>query len=310
MTTDIERKTKKYQGVVVPMVSPLTGNKEIDKVAVERILHSFSKNDISPLVLGTTGESASFDIKESIDLVKASVRAKGANQTIYVGLVGNNVRYNINCANLYFDLGAEVVVATLPSYYMLTPDQMLDYYTTLADKLTGPLMMYNIKSTTQMSIPLEVVERLSKHENIRGLKDSERDMERLKKCISSYKSREDFSFFCGWGAQSANSLKWGADGIVPSTGNVVPEMYRDLYAAAVQQEEGKAGSLQQKTDEVARIYQENRTLGQSLAALKEMMNVLDLCSSYMMPPLTELNKEEKEQVRKVTKKYFGLIPST
>jgi dihydrodipicolinate synthase/N-acetylneuraminate lyase len=310
MTIDMERKTKKYQGVVVPMVSPLTGNKEIDKVAVEKILHSFSKNDISPLVLGTTGESASFDKRERIELVEATVRAKGANQTIYVGLVGNNVRSNVNCANLYFDLGAEVAVATLPSYYVLTPDQMVNYYSTLADKLTGPLMMYNIKSTTQMSIPLEVVEKLSKHENIWGLKDSERDMERLNKCIRAYESREDFSFFCGWGGQSANSLKWGADGIVPSTGNVVPELYRDLYAAALNAEMDKADQLQLQTDKVARIYQENRTLGQSLAALKEMMGVLDLCSPYMMPPLTELNKAEKEQVQKVTKEYFGLIPST
>lgn len=306
----MEGKAKKYHGVVVPMVTPLTPSKEIDKVAVEKILRSFSKNDISPLVLGTTGESASFDIKESIDLVEAAVRAKGANQTIYVGLVGNNVKYNTNCANLYFDLGAEVAVATLPSYYVLTPDQMVYYYSTLADKLTGPLMIYNIKATTQMSIPLEVVEKLSKHENIWGLKDSERDMERLKKCISAYESREDFSFFCGWGGQSATSLKWGADGIVPSTGNVVPELYRDLYAAALGLEEGKADQLQQQTDEVARIYQENRTLGQSLAALKEMMGVLDLCSPYMMTPLTELNKAEKEQVRKMTNEYFGLIPST
>lgn len=298
---------KKYSGVVVPMVTPLTKSKKIDFAAVERIVMSFSNNLISPLVLGTTGESASFDLKDGAELVKAAVASKGLNQHIYVGLVGNNVQQQITCGNKYFDLGADVVVATLPSYYVLTPDQMVAYYETLADQLPGPLMMYNIKATTQMSIPLEVVERLSRHDNIWGLKDSERDVERLKECIDTYEQRMDFSFFCGWGGQSANSLKWGADGIVPSTGNVVPEMYKQLYLAAIHKDEEEAQFFQTKTDEVARIYQEGRTLGQSLAALKVMMGVKDLCKPYMKPPLTELSDEETEKIKETTTDFLNKV---
>ena len=301
----IER--KKYSGVVVPMVTPLTESKKVDVAAVEEIVMSFSNNHLSPLVLGTTGESASFGAKEGVELVKAAVASKGLNQHIYAGLVGNNVQHLINCGKRFFDLGADVVVATLPSYYILTPDQMIAFYERLADSLPGPLMMYNIKATTQMSIPLEVVERLSRHENISGLKDSERDVERLQKCINTYKERKDFSFFCGWGGQSANSLKWGADGIVPSTGNIVPEKYKQLYLAAIQQDYEKAEHLQAKTDEVAKIYQEGRTLGQSLAALKVMMGVADLCKPYMMPPLTELSEEEAEKIRKITTNFLHKV---
>ncbi len=256
------------------------------------------------MVLGTTGESSSFGAKEGVNLVKAAVASKGLNQQIYAGLVGNNVQHQINCGKRYFELGADVVVATLPSYYILTPGQMIAYYETLADSLPGPLMMYNIKATTQMSIPLEVVERLSRHENIWGLKDSERDVERLQKCINTYKDRKDFSFFCGWGGQSANSLMWGADGIVPSTGNIVPEMYKQLYLAAIQQDNETADDLQVKTDKVAKIYQEGRTLGQSLAALKVMMEVAGLCKSYMKPPLTELSEEEAGAIIRRAKDFL------
>lgn len=303
----MNRVRKKYQGVVVPMVSPLTKKGDIDIEAVEKIVKTFSKNNISALVLGTTGESASFDIKKSIELVKVAVKAKGEDQLIYAGIVGNNVQTQIDCANIYFDLGADVVVATLPSYYMLTADQMRQYYNTLADQLVGPLMMYNIKSTTQMSIPLSVVEDLSEHDNIWGLKDSERDIERLRICIDTYKDRKDFSFFCGWGGQSADSLKRGADGIVPSTGNLVPEMYNDLYTAAIKQDDTKAERLQSRTDDIAKIYQENRTLGQSLAALKELMALRELCEPYMMPPLTVLSGEDKEKIKKGAKDLFTKI---
>lgn len=287
----------KYKGVVVPMVSPLSRSKEVDVAAAAKIMTLFARNNISPLVLGTTGESTSFDLEESATLVEAVVKAKSEQQLIYVGLAGNNVKQQIEFGNRFFALGADVAVATLPSYYILTPEQMLEYYITLADKLQGPLMMYNIKATTQMSIPLGVIEKLSHHPNILGLKDSERDQERMEICINKYKDREDFSFFCGWGAQSANSLKLGADGIVPSTGNIVPVLYNELYTAVQKGDFDKADLFQQRTDEVAKIYQTNRTLGQSLAALKVMMSHVDLCQPYMKPPLTELDEQDVQDIK-------------
>lgn len=287
---------KKFSGVVVPMVTPLSPELRIDTDAVARIIRLFAANGIDPLVLGTTGESSSISKKSSFELVAAAVAAKAPNQRIYAGLVGNQIKALIKRGNRYLELGVDAVVATLPSYYVLTPEQMYTYYKYMADSLEGPLLMYNIKATTQMSIPLEQVEKLSQHPNIYGLKDSERDEARMKACIESYTDRTDFSYFCGWGAQSSGSLKLGADGIVPSTGNIVPELYKALYQAAMKGDFDTADQFQTKTDEVAVLYQKDRTLGQSLAALKVMMHSKGLCGTTMMPPLTELSKDEVDQI--------------
>lgn len=279
---------KKFSGVVVPMVTPLHPNLSIDTMAVARIMKTFVENDIHPLVLGTTGESSSLDKKSGNELLQATLSQKGSTQKIYAGLVRNQVSSMIKWGNRYLDMGADAVVATMPSYYILTPEQMYTFYMQLADSLKGPLLLYNIKATTQMSIPLDIVERLSLHPNIWGLKDSERDYDRMKTCIETYKNRTDFSYFCGWGAQSAGSLQLGADGIVPSTGNVVPELYKQLYAAALKGDFQTAQEMQEHTDDVALQYQKDRTLGQSLAALKVLMQAKGLCGTTMMPPLTEL----------------------
>jgi 4-hydroxy-tetrahydrodipicolinate synthase len=119
-------------------------------------------------------------------------------------------------------------------------------------------------------------------------------MQRLEAFIASFHSRNDFSFFCGWGAQSFLSLRLGADGVVPSTGNLVPQRYKILYEAVENKDYALAGRMQQETDEVAALYQSNRTLGQSLAALKVMMEVQGFCKHYMAPPLTELPTQESE----------------
>ncbi|MDR2804628.1 MAG: dihydrodipicolinate synthase family protein [Dysgonamonadaceae bacterium] len=288
---------KKYQGVVVPMATPLTQKLKTDTTAVRKIMAAFAENNLSPLILGTTGESASVGKTESAVFIETAVKAKQGNQWVYAGLVGNNVEELIERAKRYADLGADVVVSTLPSYYILTPAQMERYYTQLADASPCPVMMYNIKATTQMSLPLETAEVLSRHPNIAGLKDSERDRKRLQTAITTYRDRPDFSFFCGWGAQGLQSLQMGADGIVPSTGNAVPEMYKALYDAFLKQDYPLAEKIQKATDEVAAIYQLGRTLGQSLAALKILMERRGFCQRYMMPPLTELRSEEVGQIQ-------------
>lgn len=285
---------KRFSGVVVPMVTPLNSDFSIDKDAVRRIMQLFSTNSLNPLILGTTGESCSIGEKASLDFVSEAVSSKGEGQCVYAGLVGNQVEELIKRGNLYMEIGADVIVATLPSYYSLNSSQMVDFYTMLADKINGPVMMYNIKATTQMSIPVEVVQQLSQHPNVWGLKDSERDIERMKGFILNFKNRPDFSFFCGWGAQTAESLKQGADGIVPSTGNIVPEFYRNLYQSAMIGDFISAEKFQIETDKVAQIYQKGRTLGESLAALKVMMHIKGLCEMEMMPPLSKLSDEEME----------------
>ncbi|WP_200974907.1 dihydrodipicolinate synthase family protein [Echinicola sp. 20G] len=296
---------KKYEGVVVPMVTPLTAKGEIDQEAVAKIMQQFAQNSISPLVLGTTGESASFSEKESVEMIKAALASKSAGQQVYAGVVNNSVSEQINKGRQYLELGVDVVVATLPAYYILTTEQMKRHFEVLAESIGGPMMMYNIKATTQMSIPLSVVEEISHHHNCWGLKDSERDIGRMHAAIDQYRERADFSFFCGWGAQSANSLRTGADGIVPSTGNIVPEMYKSLYAASQEGDDASALHYQELTDEVAKIYQGGKSLGQSLAALKLMMREKGWCQAFMKPPLTSLSKSEEEEVLTDWKEFMN-----
>ena len=297
----------KYRGVVVPMVTPVTQDGQLDTEAVKRIINFFANNGVSPLLMGTTGEGNSVSQADGQLLVDTAVKARDnfltshpsplTSQLIYAGLTGNCFSEQVRQAEIYTALGADVIVATLPTYYALTPEQMYEYYQTLADCITGPLMLYNILATTHMSIPVDIIRRLADHPNIVGLKDSERDMERMAQCIEIAKGRDDFAYFCGWAAQSAHSLELGGNGIVPSTGNYVPEMFSQLFDAAVAGDMETANRLQDETNEIAKIYQKDRTLGQSLTALKVMMQTKGLCEPWMLMPLCRLSAEEEKAIR-------------
>ncbi len=297
----------KYHGVVVPMVTPITKNNEIDIDAVKRIINNFAQYNVSALIMGTTGEGNSVSVESGVKMIKAASEAAAGRITIYAGLAGNCISEQYDAAEKFIEAGADVIAATLPCYYSLTPKQMYEYYKNLADTLTAPLMLYNITITTHMSIPLDVIEKLSHHPNIVGLKDSENNIQRMEEALTLFSDREDFAYFCGCAANSAKALSLGADGIVPSVGNYLPKIYNDLFEAGISGNTEIANDLQAKTIEIGKINTDNLTLGESLAGLKVIMKMYGLCETYMLPPLTELEEKTviniQNKVRDIINKY-------
>lgn len=298
------RKLNKYHGVVVPMVTPVTKEGDIDVKAVERIIDNFAKYNVSALLMGTTGEGNSVAVEQGVKMIEAAAKAAAGRITIYAGLAGNCVSEQMEAAKKFVAAGADVIAATLPCYYALTPEQMMKYYTDLADALTIPLMLYNITITTHMSIPVDVIEKLSHHPNIVGLKDSEDNQERMEEILRLVADRDDFAYFCGCAANSAKALSLGADGIVPSVGNYLPKMYADLFDVGVKGDTATAEDLQQKTIEIGKINTAGLTLGQSLAGLKVIMKMVGLCDTFMLPPLTELDDDTVKRIQEQAKEVI------
>jgi len=287
---------KKYKGVVVPAVTPLTASFTLDHGAVERMLVNFHQHQVTPFILGTTGEAASLPQSVKQEYLQVAVQHKNAGDVLYAGISSNILEESVAFADQCFEAGIDVVVATLPNYYPLTADQMKAYFEQLANNVPGPLMIYNIPPTVHMSIPLDVIDVLSHHPNIVGLKDSERNEERLQTALQLWGQRPDFSYFAGWAAQSAQTLIKGGDGIIPSTGNFAPGLYAALYKAATEGNSDVAHELQRQSDVLGNVYQGGRTLGESLWALKVLMKKEGLCETYMMPPLHQLSEEEEQKI--------------
>ncbi len=288
---------KKYRGVVVPLVTPLTESYRLDEAAVEKMLANLRANACMPFVLGTTGEATSLPASVKKAYVRAAARLKTSDTVLYAGISSNCLEESVDFANYCFDLGVDAVAATLPCYYTLTDDQMKRYFEQLADQLNGPLIMYNILATTRMSIPIAAVEELSYHPNIVGIKDSERNADRLAESLALWAGRPDFSHFMGWAARSADALLAGSDGLVPSTGNLLPGIYRDMLNAVQAGDAEKAQYYQNQSDVFGHLYQGGRTLGESLWALKVLMQEYGLCGTTVMPPLQALSEAEENRLK-------------
>lgn len=287
---------KRQKQIIVPAVTPLTREFTLDHSAVEHMFSNFGSCNVMPFILGTTGEAASLPVEVKQDYIDVAVKLKQQGTTLYAGIASNCLAESVNLARYAFDKGVDVVAAHLPSYYALAADQMLWYFEQLANALPGPLIIYNIPATTHMSIPLEIIDQLSRHPNIIGTKDSERSEERLQQSLALWKDREDFSHYLGWAAKSADALLNGSTGLIPSTGNLYPSIYRQMLEAAEEGDTSRAYALQHQSDTWGDVYQKGRLLGESLWALKVLMREAALCEAWVMPPLQPLSKEEEEKL--------------
>jgi dihydrodipicolinate synthase/N-acetylneuraminate lyase len=164
---------QKHHGVIVPIITPFTPNGDIDAAAVGRIVSHCAENGVAVFALGTTGEAASISTRKRARLIKLVVETAAHRVKVYAGIGDNCTEHSIGAANEYLQLGADAVVAHLPSYYNLRPAEMKAYFELLASQVKGAMILYNIPSTTHMSLPLDIVESLSHLPNIVGFKDSE-----------------------------------------------------------------------------------------------------------------------------------------
>lgn len=299
------KKQKPYSGVVVPMITPFTESGKIDVASVHKLVPHLTASGTLPFVAGTTGEGPSISRTEKRVLVSEACKAAAGSTPVYAGISSNCLAESVEEAKAYHDLGAAVIVATMPAYYPADPDAMLRYFTALADAIPLPLMLYNIPATTHLSIPIALVDKLSHHPNMAGFKDSERGLERIDEATRLWAPRDDFSYFTGWAVQSQYALQRGADGIVPSSGNLVPGVYQAILEAASNGDEQRAAKAQQKGDAVSALYQKDRTLGASLAAFKAMLRAYGLCEPHMLPPLYRLQQDKEEGLQQTVVSTFG-----
>jgi len=285
----------KYGGVVVPMVTPVTADGELDEPALDRLVDSLLAGGVDGIfVMGTTGEGASIPRDYRLRLVQRTVARVNGRSKVFAG-IGDAHPGETAAGNDYFRAGVDAVVSRPPT--AIPPGEMLPWYQALLDGLEGPLLLYNMPMTAKVSIPLDVVAHLLGHPRLAGVKDSENNSKRLDELLSRFGGRKDFSVFIGVGALMESGLQRGADGIVPSVGNLIPDICQKLCAATRRGDWAGAGHFYSRMNAVAALYQKGRTLNESLSVLKGALHVRGLCLPHVLPPLKPLSETQLEKLR-------------
>lgn len=288
----------RFRGAVVPLVTPVTAAGQVDAPALDKLIDFNLAGGVEGIfVLGTTGEGPSVPRAARLNTVQRTVARVNRRARVYAGIGDTCLADSAESARQYFQAGVDAVVAQPPVYYPLQPHELRAYFQALLDQLPGPMIIYNIPPTTRVSIPLEVIGQLRGHPRLAGMKDSENDPRRLEELIKRFGDDPEFPILIGVGAFMAQGLKLGAEGIVPSVGNLIPEVCHQICASAANGNWDETQRLGARMSAVASLYQKDRTLGQSLAALKAAAHLKGIIGPHMLPPLLPVSETELESLR-------------
>lgn len=280
---------KKLEGIVVPMVTPLTLNAEIDYKSTERLLeHLISGGVHGIFVLGTTGEAQSLSADQKKDFVEF-VGGRIAGRTRYiVGVSDTSIADSVKLAAVAKAAGAEGVVATPPYYFAPSQSDMVNWFTALADASPLPVYMYNMPSHVKVNIDPATVVKLASHPNIKGLKDSSHNMTYFQTISYLTRDEEDFVLFIGPEEQTAQAVLLGGAGGVNGGANMFPELYVKSYNAAVA---GDIETMKKCQKAILHISTAIYSVDGFLPSLKGTLELLGLCGRTLALPYTAVSDE-------------------
>ena len=281
---------EKLHGIVVPMVTPLTLNAEIDYKATEKLVeHLISGGVHGIFVLGTTGEAQSLSAVQRESFVEFVGKQINGRTRYIVGVSDTNIADSVKLATAAQAAGAEGVVATPPYYFAPSQSDMVNWFTALADASPLPVYMYNMPSHVKVNIDPATVAKLALHPNIKGLKDSSHNMTYFQTLSYLTRDEEDFVLFVGPEEQTAQVVLLGGAGGVNGGANMFPELYVKSYNAAVA---GDLETVKKCQKAILHISTAIYNVGGYLPSLKGALELLGLCNRTLALPYTAMSEDK------------------
>lgn len=292
---------KNLKGIVVPMVTPLLGNDRIDKAGTERLIEYMISGGVHAIfALGSTGEGHCLSVETRHEFVKLVGRLVARRVPLLVGITDTSLRDACSLAETAADADACCTVAAAPYYYHHSQDDLVRWYTALADSLPLPLYLYNMPSCVKVNLQPATVDFLAGHENIIGIKDSSANMTYFQNLLDIVSRHENFGVFVGPEELTGECVLMGASGGVNGGGNLFPKLLVDMYEAASTQDVERVRTIQKKIMHISTsLYSIGSGSLGYLKGLKAALKMKGICSGKMGHPFSSLEGEDLDKVKRV-----------
>lgn len=290
---------EKLHGIIPPMITPLRGDDVIDEEGTARLTeHMIAGGVHGVFLLGTTGEAQSLSYKCRYDFVDFVCRQVAGRVPVIVGITDTSMDESIKLAEHALRCGAVAVVSAPPYYFAPSQQELVEYYTALADALPLPLYLYNMPSHVKVFFEPKTVVTLASHPNIVGLKDSSANMTYFQTLLYLLRDNPDFALFVGPEELTGECVLMGADGGVNGGANIFPELYVGMYDAARAHDMERVRELQRRIMQISTsIYTVGKYGSSYLKGVKCALSILGICDDYLSYPYRKFRTEERARIR-------------
>ena len=285
---------EKLSGVLVALASPMREDGAIDEAGTARLVEHVIAGGVSGvLALGSTGETASLDVKARRVLLESVVRAVDGRVPVLCGVAQTQlsvVRDEIQAAA---GLGADAVLVAPPFYYPTDQEGVSAFYRQVAEGAALPILVYHIPQFTKVHIEPATVATLARDGAIHGIKDSSRDFEYFEAVRIATRDLPTFRVFTGSDTMLLASLAVGGHGTICGAGNIAPGLVVRIYDAYARRDLDGARRSQ---DELYSLVMAVRD-GVFPLAIKSALHMLGVCDPWSAPPARKLDEQREGRLR-------------
>lgn len=220
-------------GVVPPVCTPLTPDREVDTASLVRLVDHLVAGGVDGLfVLGSTSEVAYLTDRQRALVLDTVVRHVGGQLPVLAGAIDMTTPRVLDHVRALGAGGADAVVVTAPFYTRTHPAEIARHFRLVARGSEVPVLAYDLPMAVHTKLTPELVLELAAEGVLAGLKDSSGDEGGFRRVLIGRRSGPPaFSVLTGSEVMVDAALAMGADGVVPGLGNVDPEGYVRLYRA-------------------------------------------------------------------------------
>ena len=295
-------KNEQFTGIFTPIVTPFTEEGAIDFNSMDHNLERWGASGLSGLVVaGSNGEAPYLELEERVSLA-LHVTKRCRHKTILLGTGCESTASTIALNARAADAGADGVLVLPPHYYKatMTEEVLYHYFAEVAEASPIPVLLYNLPGNTGIHLSASLVQRLSSHERIAGIKDTSGNIVHLAEMLSLIK--ESFSVFAGNASYLLPALTLGAAGGTLALANILPE---DCCSLRQLQQEGR---LQEAADLQLTMLEINRlvTAQYGIPGLKYALGLLGYKGGAARRPLLPLSQQAMNTIRTSLQDYGAL----
>lgn len=272
------------------LVTPFTQRGEIDTKAHTHNMRVLADRGIEGFVIaGSNGEGPYLEPGERETLVKAGRRRKAH---FMVGIASESTRGALSQVAEATEGGADTLLVLTPTTLARgRDDAVMDFYRAVADRANVPVLLYSVPGVTSYNLPIELIARLSRHENIIGMKDSSGDVVRLQSILDSVP--RGFVLYSGASRAVTAAMAVGCYGAITGSGNYAPELVRKLVEKAAESPE----AVRRDQKKLSGLSGDIEAHG--IPGVKAAARAAGLQPGYPRAPLTRLSRGVETSIAKL-----------
>jgi len=276
----------KLEGSLVAIITPMQADGSVDYASLSRLLEFHIESGTHGIVsVGTTGESATLDVDEHLEVIEHTVKTVAGRIQVVAGTGANSTQEAIHLTRHAERLGADAALLVVPYYNKPTQEGLYQHYRAVADAVPIAQVLYNVPGRTVADMSNDIIVRLSEIENIVACKDATGDLERGKQLID--RCGDKLSILSGDDPTALELMKLGGRGDISVTANVAPALMSQMCVAALAGDFVLAESIDQKL----RGLHEHLFVESNPIPVKYAVSKMGYTSNVLRLPLTSLSSE-------------------